>query len=1241
MSTLLILLGAHQFPDAAPLDNEAFLRSHDKVLEYFTRVGVPSSHILDLFDAPSDPSSQLTIIADFLKPAKHPVEPSNLVLYYVGHGILDGPGRTYLLAIRRTRTEAELITSLPVSHLAYTLSQSPGRLRKFIVLDCCFAGTDVYQFQSGRQRRRGSPVFGELPTQGTAVMCSSSHEDASRALPGQPYTMFSGALIKVLHEMKGRLTFQQVHDEVVKVLEADHGPSRVRPELHVPAQGEGNVAHVPLFDSLTSPVVRIACPGCATSFRVAIDEGRTFAFPCPKCTAWIEHIGPRGGTLGPPVMYVCEGETDIYPLTAPEERTLTFPVQVKPPGLESFWTQAESISDLHRLQNVQSPALLSSIAAKRRAIGSTIAGVTPAHSLSLEILSLRTGRVETVTAPLNEPIIIGRLGGNVVLDDIQVSRLHGWIVLKNGLLNYEPISPGSRTFGFYNGFSPLGEVSLRYNELLLFGSTLITVRSHTVDVVGRSLPPPRVDDRMIAENLRRRDPSLSLRGCKLSTLSPAIGVLTHLTRLDLSDNNLTALPREVAQLTALQVLSLRGNDIADLPDWLLTLRHLKALYLHGNPRLPLPREILGAEEDGFSVPGRPLDVIHYFLRLKLSRRQLNEAKLILVGRGGVGKTCIVNRLTRDTFEPTDPTEGVKISVWNERLEFSSVKFNIWDFGGQDIMHATHQFFLTERAIYLLVVCGREDLQEYDINYWIGMVSSFGGDSPIIIVFNKSSEFPSRVTFSDIKRKYPQVTLCVPTDCRVGSGIAQLKDAIATVAAGMDSVRVEFPDTWFAIKNRVATMNVPYVSLFEFRTICHQAGEVLEEQQEQLLRHLHNLGIALNYPDDFAPGDTNILNPRWLTEGVYGILRAPNIERASGVFASKDLAQILPLGAYPPMMHRTLIQVMVRFRICLPLGPHQFLIPALLPDEPPFLDPQVWNASCLSFEFKYLVLPEGLLPRFIAGTHEMALQQWRSGVILHLDDCRALVTANRIEREISICVQGKRDRRAMLAVIRREFDRIHHEYAKIEVRARVPIPGTRHKVDYEKLRAAEKAGRRSFDEYIGDEQRFIPVDVHALLNGIDEVQVEAPCPILVVYAQEEQGTASNIQRLIKSLKEQAPVGSVCVSDAGGAAPAELARAAASASLMVWMISQALMSSPLIASGDFAAIRGALDPKCTEVAVLIGPFPLSHSLLVGPKILPERRLPLNQWRDPKRGWHLVQKALLALAEDIAPRGAAPPG
>lgn len=43
---------------------------------------------------------------------------------------------------------------------------------------------------------------------------------------------------------------------------------------------------------------------------------------------------------------------------------------------------------------------------------------------------------------------------------------------------------------------------------------------------------------------------------------------------------------------------------------------------------------------------------------------------------------------------------------------------VWDFGGQHVLHAMHEFFLTARSLYLLVLGEREDMAERDAAYWL-------------------------------------------------------------------------------------------------------------------------------------------------------------------------------------------------------------------------------------------------------------------------------------------------------------------------------------------------------------------------------------------------------------------------------------------------------------------------------------------------------------------------------------------
>ena len=86
---------------------------------------------------------------------------------------------------------------------------------------------------------------------------------------------------------------------------------------------------------------------------------------------------------------------------------------------------------------------------------------------------------------------------------------------------------------------------------------------------------------------------------------------------------------------------------------------------------------------------------------------LSEGKLILVGRGEVGKTSLVRRLAKNEFRGDEAkTQGINITNWPLQCGSDTLRLNVWDFGGQEIMHATHQFFLTERSLYLLVLSVR-------------------------------------------------------------------------------------------------------------------------------------------------------------------------------------------------------------------------------------------------------------------------------------------------------------------------------------------------------------------------------------------------------------------------------------------------------------------------------------------------------------------------------------------------------
>ncbi|MGE5610297.1 MAG: GTP-binding protein, partial [Bacillota bacterium] len=184
---------------------------------------------------------------------------------------------------------------------------------------------------------------------------------------------------------------------------------------------------------------------------------------------------------------------------------------------------------------------------------------------------------------------------------------------------------------------------------------------------------------------------------QLTALPPEIGQLAALTELDLRGNRLTVLPPQIGQLTALMSLYLQNNHLTGLTPEASRLIALKGLWLHGNGALGIPPEILGPTWEEVQVrnasPASPATILDYYFRTRLAARPLNEAKMILVGRGEVGKTSLVRRLLGKGFDPKQgKTQGIQIAPWPLSLRpHEKVLLHIWDFGGQEIMHATHQF----------------------------------------------------------------------------------------------------------------------------------------------------------------------------------------------------------------------------------------------------------------------------------------------------------------------------------------------------------------------------------------------------------------------------------------------------------------------------------------------------------------------------------------------------------------------
>ena len=94
------------------------------------------------------------------------------------------------------------------------------------------------------------------------------------------------------------------------------------------------------------------------------------------------------------------------------------------------------------------------------------------------------------------------------------------------------------------------------------------------------------------------------------------------------------------------------------------------------------------------------------------------------------------------------------------------------------------------------------------------------------------------------------------------------------------------------------MKKNYLSFDEYCAICAERGEVDAKAQEDLAGYLHTLGIVLNYKDDPRLQDTHVLNPHWVTNGIYKILNADKLAQQQGEIRLRELSEILDASEYP-------------------------------------------------------------------------------------------------------------------------------------------------------------------------------------------------------------------------------------------------------------------------------------------------------------------------------------------------------
>ncbi len=415
-------------------------------------------------------------------------------------------------------------------------------------------------------------------------------------------------------------------------------------------------------------------------------------------------------------------------------------------------------------------------------------------------------------------------------------------------------------------------------------------------------------------------------------------------------------------------------------------------------------------------------------------KRLNQARIIILGEKGAGKTSLARRLVNPNApmpSKDESTEGVdvsitKLSVMKDNIpEDKDATVYIWDFAGHAITHAAHRFFLSERCLYIIVYDGRTEGRNR-LGYWLDHVRNYGGKSRVIILVNLQDGHSPDIAENYFREQYEEhdcdfINFSVKDDT---NSLQSFREELVDIIASGPAWDKKIPSDYFEIKEKLEEIfanNTNHISRKDFDNI---AKDIDESERDLLLKSLDCLGICLWYPN-IKGSELLILNPEWITRGIYRIinwLKEGKDKLATVDF--KDFNDIFnnDIEVYPKSTHEFLYKLMQKYELAYKKPYYdQIVVPRCLPEDCPSkselpmfgIDNSLYvevTANKSGKEGPRLVFPIDTMARFIVRRSEEILDNsvWRYGALTKRGSVIALIEQD--DYLIRLKINGKERRK---------------------------------------------------------------------------------------------------------------------------------------------------------------------------------------------------------------------------------------
>ena len=476
---------------------------------------------------------------------------------------------------------------------------------------------------------------------------------------------------------------------------------------------------------------------------------------------------------------------------------------------------------------------------------------------------------------------------------------------------------------------------------------------------------------------------LYLRDNSISDIS-CLSNLTQLTKLYLDNNSISDISF-LSNLTQLISLELNDNNISDskiLEKIINRNKSLKFLNVSSNP-LPLPINCLNSIEQ----------LRAYYKDGDRGTTANRMIKLLFVGDSCVGKSTLLAHIKTlcppDAIAPNERTEGIQLDTWKDYYPNHSI--NVWDFGGQDVLHSTHRLFLGERALYILVWCKKENKkctkeEAHPLSYWLDFMADYGRKSIVILVENVindeySDELPDEKQLQALVQHYKSKEIeLAPShhliDCLNDTdAVIEFKDTVKNKIRQLQTKFPieDYPANWYNFQQKLEEVKK------EEKTITLDEYYKLAEpfnlsNPEALLSYFNDTGV-LGYFENID--NLVVLQVGWVLDAIYaglklkdnpltstgGKLRHKHFDLMWQDYPEKDRALFLAYMLQSNLLAEPYIYQQERA--------YTYLLPALFP-EMKARDRFNWEKESgyvvLKFKFAFTAIMHQLQVRILAHCH---------------------------------------------------------------------------------------------------------------------------------------------------------------------------------------------------------------------------------------------------------------------------------